>query len=466
MRVARRPRGESTIPALVLVALALAASATSACEKPSHDNLDKWLSTEKGADKLTKALRDPDESTDVRAHAAQNLVIHVENHTGAVREAFEDMDEGARHEIMTELGPRLWESARIAREKDVPTPAQAQAKDALFELRGFADEATRRKIDGYLVEWLAAGHYEGRAAVGRNSGRTIVRELGPLAAPKLLEAARRLLIRPPDAEGARVQIGDELLAALASTGDQDAAGLLVDMVVKDYKDTTLPGRALSALHEAYVQPTQGQPVSARPALVGQVDRLGEIARNENLAGVMNNDAVDLIAVLGPPECIAPFVEMVRLPTAQQTFRWVGVQRGLRCGGAQAMVPVLEALPDNIGYERALLDKYVYKELLAAPGAPKVAEQARQLLGSKNWVARVIAVEVLGALKQRATAAADAERIRQLASDRTVLKGWWGEQKDEAGAKPGAKKKRDPTLGQIAAETAGGLQTLAKGPESK
>jgi hypothetical protein len=177
---------------------------------------------------------------------------------------------------------------------------------------------------------------------------------------------------------------------------------------------------------------------------------------------MNNDAVDLLAIVGPPECIPPFVEMARLPSAQQAFRWVGIQRGLRCGGAQAVVPVVEAIPDVVGYERALLEKYVYKEILAAPGSARVAEQARQLLASKSWVARVTGIEVLGALKQRATAAEDAMRIRQLARDRTVLKGWWGPPKDT----PAGKKKPDPTIGQIAEEVAGGLQGLAKGPESK
>ncbi|HWM84240.1 MAG TPA: hypothetical protein VNO33_00355, partial [Kofleriaceae bacterium] len=365
-------------------------------------------------------------------------------------------------EVLTELIPRLWESARVAREKDVPTPMQAQAKDAMFELRGFADEATRRRIDSYLIEWLAGGHYEGRATVGRVSGRTIVRRLGPTAAPKLLEAARSILVRPPDAEGKRPVVGDELLAAIASTGDPEAVALLLDMVTKDYKDPSLPKRAMAALHEAYVQPVSGQPVSARPALLGQVERLGQVARDENLPGVMNNDAVELIAAIGPPECIPPFVELVVLPTTQQSFRWVGIQKGLRCGGAQAMVPIMEAAPDTIPYERALLEKYVLKEILASPGASKVAEQARLLLTSRNWVARVTGIEVLGALKQRATAAEDAKRIRQLAKDRTVLKGWWGPQKEL----PDGKKKPDPTIGRVAEEVAGGLQGLAKGPESK
>ena len=127
-----------------------------------------------------------------------------------------------------------------------------------------------------------------------------------------------------------------------------------------------------------------------------------------------------------------------------------------------MVPIMEAMPDTVGYERALLEKYVYKEILASPGASKVAEQARQMLSSQNWVARVTGIEILGALKQRSTAEEDAKRIRQLAKDRTVLKGWWGPQKDQ----PAAKKKPDPTIGRVADEVAGGLQALAKGPETK
>jgi hypothetical protein len=451
-----------TRPASILLLAGLLGSGAVACERASHENIDKWLSTEKGVDKLRAALRDSDEDADVRAHAAQNLIIHVDNNHAIAREAFEDMSDAERHRVLAALVPRLWESARLAREKEVPTPAQAQAKDGLFEVRGMADEATRQKIDGYLVEWLAGGHYEGRATVGRYNGRTIVRSLGTAAAPKLLEAARRILVRPAEADGSRPKLGDELLAALASTGQPEAVTLLVDMVTKDFKDPTLPKRALAAMHEAFVQPASGQPVPARPALVAEVERLGQVGRDENLPGVMNNDAVDLIAIVGPPECIAPFVELTKLPSLQPAFRWVGIQRGLRCGGAQALVPIVEAMPTTITYERALLEKYVLKEVLAAPGAAKAAEQARHLLASPSWVARITGIELLGALKQRATADEDAKRIRQLANDRTALKGWWGPQKDA----PAGKKKSDPTIGQIARDVAGGLQGLAKGPESK
>jgi hypothetical protein len=434
------------------------------CEKVSHDSLDKWMQTESGVDKLRKALRGSSQGAELRAHAAQNLILHPESHFAAVKEALEDMDTSDREAILEALAPRLWESATqgLRDEMQVPSQANAQAKDALHELRSLAGEALRERIDGYLLDWLSA-YYEGRAKIGRVSGRVLIRQIGRPAAARLMKEARSILARPPGPEGERAIVGDELLAGLAWTGDPEAAGLLVDLVSKDYKDETLPKRAIAALHEAYVEPLAGTPLAAREALAPHVSRLAGIARDENLPGVMNNDAIDLIAAVGPPECIEPFVELVSLPAAEQAFRWVGIQRGIRCGGAQAVVPVVEAIPhQGASYERGLLDKYLWKEMRGAPAPAKVAEQARLLLASPSPVARVTGIEVLASLRLPDSAGEDAKRIRQLAGDRTVLSGWWGEQADV----PAKKRKKDPTLGQVASEAAGRLQGLAKGPETK
>ena len=157
---------------------------------------------------------------------------------------------------------------------------------------------------------------------------------------------------------------------------------------------------------------------------------------------MNNDAVELIAAVGPPECIQPFVELARLPSAQQALPLDRRPAGAALRRARRRwCRSSRRCPTTVGYERALLEKYVYKEILAAPGAAKVAEQARQLLvvaelgragdrRSRSWAR----------CKQRSTAAEDAKRIRQLAGDRTVLKGWWGRRRtageeEEAGSRP-------------------------------
>ncbi|HUS65458.1 MAG TPA: hypothetical protein VMZ28_12990 [Kofleriaceae bacterium] len=438
-------------------AVLLVAASLAGCEKVDHENLDRWMSTENGADKLTKALRSGDHDADIRAHAAQNLILHPEALFGVVKDELDNMDKGDAQAVMEKLAPRLWENARIAGEMDVPTPEQAQAKDALYDLRKYAGDKTRAQIDEYLVEWLGGGYYEGRAKAGRVGGREIIRDIGRPAAPKLLEGARRILIKPAGSEGEHIKMGDQLLVALANTGDPAAAEFVIDLAIKDYKDESLPKRALAAMHDAYVEPAQGTPIPGRDPLLPHVQKLAVIAKDENLPGEMNNDAVDLIAAVGPPECVPPFVEMASLPAAQSAFRWVGAQRGLRCGGALAIVPILEAVPKEYGFERALLEKYLWKEILAAPGAKQVADQLRELLKSSSWVARVTGIEVLGMMKNKETAAEDAKRIRALAGERTVLGGWWGKQKDV----PPGKKKKDPTLGQVAQQVAADLEALAK-----
>jgi hypothetical protein len=447
--------------AAACVAALVALGALVGCDKVDHDNIDKWLETENGAEKLKKALKSSDNDADLRAHAAENLILHPEGQFVEVKDAFGDMEEEEQHAIMGQLVPRLWEKANSGSSDPMKvSQSNIQAKDALFELRQFADEKTRARIDEYLVEWLTK-FYEGRAQTGRVSGRTIIREVGKAAAPKLLQQARSMLVKPAGAEGERLKIGDELLVGLAWSGDPEAAGLLMDMVIKDYKDDSLPKRAIAALHEAYVEPASGTPLPARDAVAPHIAKLAEVAKNESLPGVMNNDSIELIAAVGPPECIQPFVDMAALPTVRRDFRWTGVQRGLRCGGAAAIGPILDTVPVNNWYERALLEKYIWKEILAAPGGSAVAEQVRQLLASKSWVARVTAIEVLGVMSAgKDTAAEDAKRIRALAGDRTVLKEWWGKPKD------GGKKRPDPTLGQVAKEVAGRLEGLAKGTETK
>ena len=438
----------------------MAASALAGCDKVDHDNIDKWLETENGAEKLKKALRSSDNDTDIRAHAAENLILHPEGQFVEVKDAFSDMEEKEQQAIMEQLVPRLWEKANSGSDDPMKvSQSNIQSKDALFELRQFAGPKTRARIDEYLIEWLSK-FYEGRAQTGRVSGRTIIREIGKAAAPTQREPARSTLGRPPGAEGGRVTGGDALRVALAWSGDPAATGLLMDMVTKDYKDESLPKRAIAALHEAYVEPVTGTPLPAHDAVGPHITQLAEVAKNESLPGVMNNDAIELIAAVGPPECIQPFVDMAALPTVRRDFRWTGVQRGLRCGGAAAVVPILDTVPVNNWYERALLEKYIWKEILAAPGGGKVAEQVRSLLTSQSWVARVTAVEVLGVLSAgKETAAEDAKRIRALAGDKTVLQEWWGKPKD-------GKKRPDPTLGQVATEVAGRLEGLAKGTKTK
>jgi hypothetical protein len=438
------------------LALVLAAG----CEKVSHDSIDTWMTTEQGPEKLKATLAGTDHDADLRAHAGQNLIL-MDRFVDA-KDVIADLPERERTDLMAKLAERLWESARFKQGQDalaMPSPDQDMAKDALFDLREFAGAETRGKIDGWLVAWLADGYYEGRAKEGRIPGRQIIRAVGPSAAPRLLESARSLLARPANADGTRVKIGDELLHALALSGDPTATGFVLDLASGDFKDETLGSRATAALWESYVEAPSGQtPLDGRAGLLPQLAKLVAIVQDEGRPGEMINDASDLIAAVGPPECLAPFVAMIQLPHARENYRWMGSQKGLRCAGDAAIVPIVEAIPTDVAYDRARLEKYVWREILAINARTKVAAAARELLRSSSWVARLTGAEVLAGLGPSDESAADAKRIRALAGDRKRLTGWWGKGGDAA-------KKPDPTLGQVMVEAAGRLE-LAQRPETK
>lgn len=427
---------------------------TSGCDGVSHENIDNWLTTQRGPDKLVEALNDSGLEPDMRAHAAANLVLL--DKWSEVRKTLEAAPESKRTAVADALAARLWKASKIDGEMTQPTDRQWASKDAMYELRTFASDATREQLDKYLVEWFADGFYEGRATTGRATGRMVIRAVGAAAAPKLLERARSILARPPKKDGTRLRVGDELLHALALSGDSEAVGFLLDLVVTDYKDETLPKRAMGALNFAYVDPVGVDKVPP-DALAEHIESLVALTRDEDAPGVMKNDAVYLLSAIGMPRCLEPFVSMISYPHRDRNFIWIGAQQGIRCGGVDSIVPVVDALPPGQAYERGMLARYVWDEITAHSARGVIAQRARTLLESPNWVSRVTGIELLAKLELPATAAEDAKKIRALASDRTVLKGWWGKQDDV----PKAERKKDPTLGEVATKAANELEKVAK-----
>jgi hypothetical protein len=411
---------------LLLVGLLLGA----ACEKPSHENLDRWRYTEKGPGKLVAAVGNPGLEADVRAHAAQAL-IEIDAHADAKR-ALEALPLADRTPVLDNLLVRLWGDAKVSGDLQIPSTRQIAAKDALFEVRGMAAPAQVEKIDGYLIDWLSP-IYEERAKLGRYHGEPIVLAIGARAAPKLIAAAK-LIVDRPEQGGKLVLVQDLSLRGIASTGAPEAIGFLLDLGEKrDYPETTLPLRAIRALAAAYLDT---RTPAAAAGLVPHVDRLARLAGNERGSGEVANLAFELLAAAGKPACLAPLLGLVRHKDVVRS--WQATRLALQCGGADAVLPVAEALPTDRQYERGILDKYLWQLIV-----PLGIEPARKLLGSPSWVARVSGVELLGRLGQ----AGDAAAVRALGRDDATLRGWW----------PKGDKRRDPKLGEIAQIVAEALE---------
>ncbi len=445
----------AAMAAALLVALA-------GCEKVTHDKLDDWLSTRSGPEKLRKAVGDSDLDADLRAHAAQNLIRLGEE--GAAFEAIEAASETSRKKIATKLAPRLWENARIDKPMAIPSPLQTTAKDGLYRLRALADEDTRAKIDGYLTDWLTGGWYDGRAESGVVPGEQIIRAIGPSSSPRMIAAIDRVIASPPDAQGATVKIGDKLLLGVAVSGSPESVGKLLDVIRSGQlarQDKGLPVRAMNALIIAYLAP-EDFPAVEPGALAPHVATLSELARDENQPATIIQGAIDLVQKAGMPACLDPLVGMVTHPHANPRYRWIAAQRALDCGKLDALIPVVEAFPVNADTARDDLEGTVWERATQMGSRKQVGERARTLLSSDSWVARVTGAEVLARLADPASAAADAALVRNLAGDRTPLRGWWGDQEDL----PAAKRKKVPTLGEVAAGAASRLEELAKVGQKK
>lgn len=431
---------------LTSIALACCLVFVVACEKTTHENIDKWMTSKKGMGKLKETLSDGSLDPDLSAHAAENLLRKQEDEE--LRRLFEAMNPARRDKVLPKFVERLWKLARVEGEMARPTQTQQLAKDMLFDARAWADPATKETIDRYLVDWLTGGYYEGRAEAGRYLGPQVIRVLGPRVGEGLIAQANRI-IATPDQDGRRRRIGDQLMLGLAVSGSPDAVKLLLDIFGMDRGDKSLPERVMSALYRAYLDSAGQYDLADPAALKPQLARLGEIARDDRNSAQITNDAVALIRAAGLPECLDPLLAMVNHPHRDPRFLWVGVNNALRCGGPDALARIAEALPTSGKYERAVLGGSTWETFASIGKRDGFIAAARELLGSKSWVARWIAIETLGALSAKSEAAA----VAALAKDKAKLAGYWGDQEEL----PKAERKPEPTLGQRATEIAGTLK---------
>jgi hypothetical protein len=418
-----------------LVPIALIALLALGCEKPTHENIEKWASTQKGPGKLKSAFLDDGLDTDLSAHAA--AVMIRTGRDNEVRTELEHMNPGRRSAIVTKLAPRLWTMARIEGEMLRPAPQQTQAKDALALIRKYADPATRTQIDGYLIDWYAVPSYDGRANAGAFAGATVLRMIGPPAAKKMMGVINTI-IASPGQEKAKKRITDELMLGVAVTGDPEAVKYILDIARMDRGDATLPTRAMGALYRAYVNSESLFEVVDHAALEPNLDALVKIAQDDRMPGPAANSAVALIRSVGPPKCLAPLLEMIPHPHSDPTFRYLAPDHALRCGRVKAIKEVVRAMPDQ-AYERENLAGSVVLSISSLQPREQVLVELRDLLRDKSRVARWVAVETLAAMKS----VEDASKIASVKGGGEKLAGYWG----DGSGKP------EPTLGQRAKELA-------------
>src|SRR5262245_36662424 len=197
------------LPITVTVALGVALGLGAlGCEKTDHESIDKWSHTSKGPAKLMRTVSDDAIDPDLSAHAAANLIKRDDDRE--VYAAFDAMAPARRAQVIARLAPRLWQTARVENERELPGKPQVAAKDALVRIHKWADDPTRQQIDGYLIDWYCVASYEDRARAGASQGSAVMRLVGPAAGKKLISVVNGV-IAAPGQDKRKNRIGDELL---------------------------------------------------------------------------------------------------------------------------------------------------------------------------------------------------------------------------------------------------------------
>ena len=412
---------------------------TAGCEKTDHDSIEKWGHTQKGPGKLKKTVRDEGVDPDLAAHAAIVMITHGQD--ADVRELLNEMAPSRRAEVVKALAPRLWQVARLEKDTDLPVGDQGVAKDWLFNLRKFADDATRTQIDGYLLDWYAVVSYPARQQAGMVQGVAVIRARGPVAGKRMMAVVDGYIAQPGQ-EKVKLRIDDNLLVALAASGSPDAVKDLLEIMKMDRGDKTLAERAMNALFRAYIDPRHEFDLADPKALEPSLDALVALAGNDTTDTGIADDAAALIRAIGPPKCLAPLLGVIPHPHAHARFRYAAPNNALLCGGIPAIGDVVRAMPD-LPYSQAELAGSVVLTISKLAPADQVKTTLRGLLDDKRKVSRWLAMEALAAMKSTE----DAGKIAALSKDREPLTGYWGR---DGGGKP------EPTLGARATELAAQL----------
>ncbi|HEY8428235.1 MAG TPA: hypothetical protein VIL20_07665 [Sandaracinaceae bacterium] len=188
---------------LVPVLIALACVAAAGC-KVTREDIDYWTGTQKGPGKIVAVLLADKYEDDLRAYAGLALVrmeprtaTETQDAVDGVSElqaAVRQLPEETRTRLVDLMVPRLIEMMRgqdapqasSGEEEGVPR-RQVRAKDAAFLIIPYASPERRRELTEAVVDWFVVD-FNGRSLEGNYTAEQVVRQLGAVAASRLVNA--------------------------------------------------------------------------------------------------------------------------------------------------------------------------------------------------------------------------------------------------------------------------------------
>lgn len=385
--------------------------------RATPEKVRAWKETEKGPSKIREALRDRASPVEVRVEAVLALAdlgmqAELASDLGAIPSA-------ERAPIAVAALSRLLTMMKGAGPGGT-TDLQIRAKDVIAQLRTELPAGERARVDGELVLWLLADW--GRRRTGEASGDKVLLAIGGPAGAELAkrltgsaeylpelaellakvggaserESGAEALVALARAEPSRRRgwlealgklrsvVGREFLLSLARRGDADERALAVQALGAGGEASSLPFFARLA---ADVK----EPGGVREAAFAAIERVGGAPAMEVLAGF--------------------------LVSQNETVRYRTAEALVACCKARGVAKLLDALPSGYAYKRQDVADYLEKDIREVGSG--VLPVLREALKAKSWVARVVAVRLLGEMGAKE----DVPRLEALRADATPLLGW-------------------------------------------
>jgi HEAT repeat protein len=385
------------------------------------EKIKKWKKSRSGAAKLRVAVRDKDLDMKLRKLAA--IALADINFVDYLSKDLQAVDTKARDQLTRALIDNLKKRMKGTSEQRT-TKQQLQAKDALFGLRaGFSDKQ-RAEVDQAILAWLTQDWFARSA--GEHSTAKIISKFGKGAVPGLVAAVGRdpravvaiaKLIKKHGSEADRQKATKALVTIMAqpeakpTQGMFEALGYLGVQAGHTYllKASSSAGLKFDyRLWALYAVKLIPRAEAAKP--------LASMMADTKLKPRLRKAAVEALEKIPGKESQQALGEIIA-KNPDETMRYRAVEAIISCCKVEGVRQLLRSLPANLKYRhedvRDLVEADVKK--LGKAALPVL----REALSSKSWIARVVAVRLVGQLGSKQ----DVSALQKLTKDRTKLNGW-------------------------------------------
>ncbi|MCA9669707.1 MAG: hypothetical protein KC503_29135 [Myxococcales bacterium] len=376
------------------------------------EKVEVWKNSVNGAPKLRAAVRDTGQKIDVRVLAAEALVEL--GHLGPLGEDLKHIgkDKADQTKVVNALVGKLMKKMK----GQGSGRAQLSAKDALFSLRPYLSDAKKTEVTKAMISWMLADW--ARRSGGDHSGPKIVQAAGAAAGPAVADAVAN------DPE--RVVELANLLAAVGSAADKKAGtAKLIELgkkkpsaavfeAIGKVKDASGRAFLVSEAQTGEVKKRQMALLSLKltpnPSLIKPMAALAGNAKEE---GELRDAAFSVLEKVKKPETADALLPM--LSDSNKIVRYRTAEALVSCCGSAGVAKLLGGLSSKYPYEKDDVKDYLQKVIQGL--GKSVLPTVRKALASESWIARLVAVQVLGEVGT----ISDLPGLQKLTSDKTKLK---------------------------------------------